>query len=147
MVDDNEELQCAIGKSIDFKENLKNMKVKCNRIINKFLSSEAEKEEILNAFKATVIFGQYEAGTGVIIDSSGVVLTCAHCLGERPKVGVTKILILHDGRLCSARAIKVIIFIVCQVTRVFYCLPSCFRTVKSLQFSLPFRLIKSVIQH
>jgi S1-C subfamily serine protease len=107
-VDENdEELKYAIVKSIMFKKSLGSIKAKCNRTLKRFLSSEIEREGILNAFKATVIFGQYEAGTGVIIDSIGVVLTCAHCLGENPKVGTTKFLILHDGRLCSAEAIKV----------------------------------------
>ncbi|KAG7103948.1 hypothetical protein HYQ44_015260 [Verticillium longisporum] len=31
---------------------------------------------------ATLVFGQEEAGTAICVDSSGILLTCAHCVAE-----------------------------------------------------------------
>ncbi|KAF4630569.1 hypothetical protein G7Y89_g7581 [Cudoniella acicularis] len=37
---------------------------------------------LLNALNSTLIFAQHEAGTAVCIESSGWILTCAHCFGD-----------------------------------------------------------------
>lgn len=40
------------------------------------------KQALRRAYNSTVIFAQYEAGTGVCISSSGLILTCAHCCDD-----------------------------------------------------------------
>jgi S1-C subfamily serine protease len=42
-------------------------------------------KSIAAAARATLVFAQHEAGTAVCIATSGLVLTCAHCVAESPE--------------------------------------------------------------
>ena len=59
------------------------------------------------SFNSVVVFAQYECGTGVNISEAGLILTCAHCLGDHPKVGIQRSVIFTSGLICLARATKV----------------------------------------
>jgi hypothetical protein len=47
-----------------------------------WLKSPAGKEKLASAAHATLVFAQEEAGTAVCISSSGLLLTCSHCVAE-----------------------------------------------------------------
>jgi hypothetical protein len=47
-----------------------------------WLKSFAGKEKLASAARATLVFAQEEAGTAVCISSSGLLLTCSHCVAE-----------------------------------------------------------------
>lgn len=79
---------------------------------------KAEKQEcqtaLRRAFDATVIFAQYEAGTGVCISSSGLILTCAHCCCPEPSSNSRrppssppkKFILFSDGSIYLAQVVK-----------------------------------------
>ena len=50
-----------------------------------WLKSSASKEKLASAARATLVFAQEEAGTAVCISSSGLLLTCSHCVAETPE--------------------------------------------------------------
>jgi hypothetical protein len=77
--------------------------VKCKGIGNHYLLSKA----LQTAAENVVIFGQYECGTGVNIGEDGLLLTCAHCLGSRPRKGTKKVVIFTTGLICIAVSIAV----------------------------------------
>lgn len=57
---------------------------------------------------ANVIFAQHEAGSGVCIDPSGIILTCAHCVEEREGVsglGATHLVLFVCGVYCYTKCI------------------------------------------
>lgn len=59
------------------------------------------------SFNSVAMFAQYECGTAVFV-SPRLVLTCAHCLGDEPRVGMERVLVLtSNGDVALARAIKV----------------------------------------
>ena len=45
-------------------------------------SSANRKPDLTQAVKATLVFAQYEAGTAACISSTGILLTCSHCVAE-----------------------------------------------------------------
>jgi Trypsin-like peptidase domain len=50
-----------------------------------WLESSAGKEKLASAARAALVFAQEEAGTAVCISSSGLLLTCSHCVAETPE--------------------------------------------------------------
>lgn len=64
-------------------------------------------KDLDQSFDSCVIFAQYEGGSGVCISEEGLVLTCAHCLGDRPRVGCKKLLVFSNGLVCYAVAERV----------------------------------------
>jgi hypothetical protein len=50
-----------------------------------WLKSSSGKEKLSSAVRATLVFAQEEAGTAVCISSSGLLLTCSHCVAESPE--------------------------------------------------------------
>jgi hypothetical protein len=50
-----------------------------------WLKPSSGKEKLASAARATLVFAQKEAGTAVCISSSGLLLTCSHCVAESPK--------------------------------------------------------------
>jgi hypothetical protein len=97
---EDDEFSCATEKSFE----IINSQAEYANELRHLLGTELTTR---NSYESTVIFGQYEAGTGVIIDKKGIVLTCAHCLGDEPKINLVKVLILFDGRMCIAKSIHV----------------------------------------
>jgi S1-C subfamily serine protease len=55
-----------------------------------------------NGFESVVVFGQEEGGVGINLSCIGEILTCAHCLGDEPEVGVEKIIVFTSGLVCLA---------------------------------------------
>ena len=62
---------------------------------------------IREAYLPTVLFAQYECGTGVCIHADGLILTCAHVLGDEPAIEIEKLILFVDGTICLAVSIKV----------------------------------------
>jgi len=64
-----------------------------------------------NPFDATLIFAQAEAGSAVCVSGGGLVLTCAHCISEeddeKKALETTKRLVFSNGRIVSARCIRI----------------------------------------
>ena len=82
-----EELELAHEKSACFKQNPE----RYLDIFNETIKTKAMRQQLRAGFNATVIFAQYECGTGICIESpmhfdEPRILTCAHCLGERGKL-------------------------------------------------------------
>ncbi|KAF7551236.1 hypothetical protein G7Z17_g5185 [Cylindrodendrum hubeiense] len=57
---------------------------------------------------ATLVFAQEEAGTAVCISPDGVILTCAHCIAEKPSeldLNALHTLLFASGSVISARTV------------------------------------------
>jgi hypothetical protein len=106
MISDNE-LESTLSKSREFTLN----KTKIHKTFTTLLSSNKLRQinqiVLFEACKSGVIFGQEEAGSGVIVSADGCVLTCAHCLGDTPTIGQHNLLILFDSRIVVAEALKI----------------------------------------
>jgi hypothetical protein len=63
--------------------------------------------EVARLHAATLIFGQEEGGSAVVVSSKGDILTCAHCLGSEPELGNQWCLLFGDGGLCLAEAFSI----------------------------------------
>lgn len=101
---DHKELQLALEKRASLPKQWED--------VSKFYklskgASIIEKNVYLKGFKSTVIFAQYECGTGSFIRQDGVILTCAHCLGDNPEVDIKKILVCMDGQIILAKSLVV----------------------------------------
>jgi hypothetical protein len=98
------ELDLALGKQnlIPKEEDVKIAKSK----LRKGKKPTVEMTSMSPGFQATVIFAQYECGTGVCIDSTGRILTCAHCVGEKPKIGIQKIVLYSNGLMVLTKCIE-----------------------------------------
>lgn len=70
--------------------------------------ASAEHSALANAIDATLLFAQESAGTAVCITSSGLLLTCAHCLSEDPHgpaADDTHMLIFSSGQIVQTKCI------------------------------------------
>lgn len=59
--------------------------------------------------KPTLVFAQYEAGTAVCISSTGLLLTCAHCVAESEEeldLDASHWLIFASGQVVSAKYVS-----------------------------------------
>lgn len=66
-----------------------------------------ETESMSRGYQATVIFGQYECGTGICVDPNGSILTCAHCLGDYPATEIQKYVIFPSGLIVLTKCVRV----------------------------------------
>ena len=66
---------------------------------------KAEASSLCLAFHAVIIFAQEEGGSGCCIHEDGIILTCAHVLGSRPKLGMKRHGIFVNGLVFLAEAI------------------------------------------
>lgn len=93
-----EEHRLALIKSNELKASYNISIRKIQRSIGK---KNRNYDKVLNSFLSTVIFAQYEAGTGVCIDKCGTILTCAHCVEfglNSIKVVLTPLGIIYEAR-------------------------------------------------
>jgi len=63
---------------------------------------------LVNAVSSTLVFAQREAGTAVCVSSSGLLLTCSHCVAESEDVlDLAKFqrLLFADGRVVKATCV------------------------------------------
>ena len=58
------------------------LQAKQHRLRHSTIRASFGKSKLDRAVKATLVFGQEEAGTAVCISPHGVVLTCSHCVAE-----------------------------------------------------------------
>jgi hypothetical protein len=63
--------------------------------------------DVARIHASTMIFGQKEGGSAVVISANGDILTCAHCLGSDPTVGSQCCLLSADGKVCLANVCNV----------------------------------------
>ncbi|EGY19426.1 uncharacterized protein VDAG_09628 [Verticillium dahliae VdLs.17] len=57
---------------------------------------------------ATLVFGQEEAGTAICVESSGILLTCAHCVAEMEEeldLESSHWLVFESGRIIEAKCV------------------------------------------
>lgn len=70
--------------------------------------ASSENSALTNAIDATLIFAQDSAGTAVCIASSGLLLTCSHCISEDPEgpeESETRLLIFSSGRIAQTKCV------------------------------------------
>lgn len=71
------------------------------------LSIPNNSPEIEAAVNATLIFPRWEAGTAVCISPAGLLLTCAHCIAERPEdLHKTHWLLFASGQAVQAKYVN-----------------------------------------
>lgn len=80
-------------------------------------TNEEANSFLIAGFQATVLFAQYECGSGICIHNSRsddsscadkkIILTCAHCLGDHPKKGTKKVLVFTDGTIVMTNSVRV----------------------------------------
>jgi len=112
-----EELSFAIDKACSIISEQEHFR----RQFHDTLKTEKEecKAALRRAYDSTVIFAQYEAGTGVCISSSGLILTCAHCCcppdmsttnqsrrSKPPPSPPKKFILFPDGSIYLAQVVK-----------------------------------------
>lgn len=106
-----DELSLAIDKACTIISEQENF----HRQFYDTLKSEKKecKVAIRRAYNSTVIFAQYEAGTGVCISSTGLILTCAHCCCptedsrcSRRSSQIRKFILFPDGNIYLAQVVK-----------------------------------------
>lgn len=89
-----------------YKQELLSMVTKKTR--GKGVGTDTTEDSLFsNAFESVVIFAQYECGTGICVSDDGKVLSCAHVCGEKPRVGVKKVVIFMNGMIALLELIKV----------------------------------------
>ena len=74
--------------------------------INKKRLKHIFKIKLKESFNACLVFGQYEAGSAICIDKSGIIITCAHCLGDEMFIGTQKTLIFSNGDIILATCVS-----------------------------------------
>lgn len=52
--------------------------------------AQARSQHLIEAAKATLVFGQEEAGTAVCISGDGLILTCSHCVADTEDEAIGK---------------------------------------------------------
>ncbi|KAH7122301.1 trypsin-like cysteine/serine peptidase domain-containing protein [Dendryphion nanum] len=78
--------------------------------IHDFYGQKSDKSTLLKqAINATLVFAQEEAGTAICISSSGLLLTCSHCVAESAdELDTDKIwwLLFASGQALQAKTVK-----------------------------------------